>query len=158
MIEEPTQRKDGFPEWARRLIVTIFMGFGSWMLIDEIVVNERLGLPSAETFLAAALAAAIFLLFLSPREHESFLWSASEDLFFIISFYLAFWKIPVFLRPMVSIGIGRALCLIGFFIVTYVALKIAGYERRAHLLSWLCWSLFWVLYLLMLGSFAMGRQ
>ncbi len=157
MPEEAKPKVRNFREWIGNLVVSLFTGFASWDLIDEIVVNEHLGLPSAETSLAAMLAGAIVVFVLSSKWRGGGLWWASKNLFFIIGFYLAFWKVPILLRPWMSPGIGRGLALVVFFGAVYAALKISGLERRVNLTFWLIWSLFWTLFLLLLGSFTMGR-
>ena len=157
MPEEAKQKVRKSREWISNLVLSLFAGFASWGLIDEIVVNEHFRLPSAETFLAGMFAGAIMVFLISSKWRGGGLWWASKNLFFITGFYLAFWKVPVLLRPWMSPGIGRGLALIVFFGVVYGALKISGLERRVNLTFWLIWSLFWTLFLLMLGSFTMGR-
>jgi hypothetical protein len=152
-MTEEVSREDGkTQEWILQMAITLFLGFGLWLLI-----HSWLGMPPAEAFLVAGVLAAIAVYWIPPRPREGYLRWSLENLFFIVGFYLAFWKIPALLHLWIPYAVGLGLSLFVFFSMVYGVLKLLGYERRVNLANWLMRSLLWALYLSMLGSLGMER-
>ncbi len=148
MAEKVKQEQRRTQEWILQMAITIFLGISLWLFIP---------LPSAEAFLAAGLLAAIAAYWIPPKPRESYLRWILENLFFIIGFYLAFWKVPTLLHRWISYSAALGLSLFVFFSIVYWVLKMLGYERQVNLTSWLVQSLLWAFYLSMLGSLGMDR-
>lgn len=145
MAEEIKQEDEKTQERVLQMALTLFLGFGLWLLLHNWV-----GLPSAEAFLAAGLVAAIAVYWIPPKPREGYWGWAAEKLFFVIGFYLAFWKVPALLQQWMSYAVALGLSLFVFFSMAYGVLKMLGHDRRVNLAGWLMWSLLWAFYLSML--------
>jgi hypothetical protein len=152
--------------------IALFFGCSLWLLI-----HYWIGVSSATAFLAAGLVAAFAVYWIPPRPHESYLRWSLENLFFIVGFYLAFWKIltlllqpflasplarlqvylamwkiPDMLRLRIPYAITIGFSLFVFFSIGYWVLKMFGYKPRISVARWLWSSFLWALCLSFLGG------
>ncbi len=133
MVEEVKSKAEIYDERGLQYAITLFAGFGLWL-----VIHYWVGLSSATAFLVAGLAAALLVYWIPPNPLGGYLRWSVQSFLIVIGFYLAFWKVPIFLRQWITYPIAFGLSLCIYFAIASWVLKRPG--RRFNVTDLLMWG------------------
>jgi hypothetical protein len=135
LIEEKS-KAEAYDERILQWAITFFVGLVLWLLIYYWL---RLS-SAAEAFLVAGLVAAHLVYLIPPRPLGGYLRWLVESFLIVIGFYLALWKVPIFLQRWIAYPVAFGLSLFICFAIASLALRRPG--KRFNIGDLVTWGFF----------------